>query len=119
MQIKSLKKVKTEFIVAPKVGEIMEGIVAEKDKNGLFVDLGPKGVGIIFGKEFIEAKAALKNVKVGDKITAKIVDIETADWYKELSLVGASQEMAWKELLQAKKQEDVLEAIVKSANKGG
>ena len=119
MQIKILKKVKTDTITAPKIGEIMEGVVAEKDKNGLFIDLGAKGVGVIFGKEFIEAKNVLKNIKIGDKITAKVVDLETEDGYRELSLVGANQEIAWKELLQAKKQEEVLDATVKAANKGG
>jgi len=40
----------------PKVGEIVEGKVVGKKRQALFLDLGAFGVGIIYGKEFQEAK---------------------------------------------------------------
>lgn len=119
MPIKSLRKIKIELITPPRVGDIIEGTVLERGKSALFLDLGAKGIGIIFGREFFEAKNILKSLAIGDKITAKVVDLETEEGYRELSLVGANQEISWKELQEAKDQEQTMEVFIKSANKGG
>lgn len=117
--VKNIKKSKMEMINPLKIGEIVEGVVVEKDKTGLYLDLGAKGIGIIFGKEFSQAKNALKDAKIGDKLTAKITDLETDEGYRELSLASANQEMAWQELQAMKEGEEIIEAQIKAANKGG
>ncbi|MDD4990465.1 MAG: S1 RNA-binding domain-containing protein [Candidatus Pacebacteria bacterium] len=119
MTVKTLKKIKMEIICPPKAGEIVEGQVINRAKSALFLDLGPKGIGVILGREFFESKNALKNLKSGDKIMTKIVALETDDGFRELSLVGANQEMAWKELAIEQEKQTVFEVQVHSANKGG
>ncbi len=108
-----------EIICPPKAGEIVEGQVINRAKSSLFLDLGPKGIGVILGREFFESNSSLKNLKPGDKIMTKIVALETDDGFRELSLVGANQEMAWKELAIEQEKQTVFEAQVHSANKGG
>lgn len=115
----SLKKIKSDLVIPPKIGEIVHGTIINRGKSSVFLDLGPKGIGIIFGKEFFDAKNTLKDLNPGDKITAKVIDLETEDGYRELSLMGASQEIAWKELIEAKENEEIIEAQIKSANRGG
>jgi len=56
------------------VGSIVEGTVIGRDRSSLFIDLGIHGNGIIYGKEFYEAKEIIKDLKNGDKIYAKVVD---------------------------------------------
>lgn len=119
MAVKTLKKIKSEIICPPKVGEIVEGQIINKAKSALYLDLGAKGIGIIFGKELFDSKSSLKNLKPGDKVTAKITSLETDEGFRELSLMGANQEMAWKELTEAKENQTVFELAVNSANKGG
>lgn len=119
MALKSLRKIKSEIICPPKIGELVEGKVTAWGRSSLFLDLGAKGIGIIYGREFFEAKDALKNLKVGDTLFAKVLKLETEDGYRELSLVEATQELAWEELIQAKDQEEVFEVQIKGANKGG
>ena len=51
---------KNNLIRLPKIGEIIEGKVIGKERQGLFLDLGALGTGIIYGKEFQEAKNELK-----------------------------------------------------------
>ena len=39
-----------------RAGEIVEGKVVGIGKSALFLDLGPQGAGIIYGKAFLEEK---------------------------------------------------------------
>ena len=66
---------KNDLIKPPKTGEIIEGKVVGKERQALFLDLGNIGTGIIYGKELQEAKEELKNLKIGDSVFAKIVDL--------------------------------------------
>ncbi len=117
--IKSLKKIKDEIVSPPKVGEIVEGTVVGRERSSLFLDLGAKGIGIIFGREFTNAKEMLKDLKPGDALSTKVVDLETEDGYRELSLTKAHQKIAWEELTEIKEKGDIVEVLIKGANKGG
>lgn len=119
MIVKTLKKIKSDAVVPPKVGEIAEGTIINRAKSALYVDLGQKGIGVILGQEFFDSKNVLKNLKPGDTIATKIVSIETEDGLRELSLIGANQEVAWQELQTAQENQSIFEVSIASANKGG
>lgn len=114
-----VKKLKSDSICPPKVGELVEGTVINRGKSALYIDLGPRGVGVIYGREFFETKESLKGYQIGDKLVAKVLDIENNEGYRELSLAGASQEMSWDKLNEAKESGMAFEVTVKNANKGG
>ena len=112
-------KAETIIVYLPKAGDIVEGTVLNRGKNALFIDLGPQGIGIIRGREFSNAKDQLKTLKEGDKLSAKVVDLENEDGYRELSLAEAHEEMAWQDLANLKNNGDIIEVVIKGANKGG
>jgi small subunit ribosomal protein S1 len=103
----------------PKVGEMIEGEIIGIGKSAVYLNLGAFGTGIIYGREFKEAKETLKDVEEGSKITAKITNLETEEGYVELSLKEARQEIAWEKIEQKKKNSEPIKVIVDSANKGG
>lgn len=103
----------------PRIGEIIEAVVVAKERGTVFFDLGIFGTGIIYGKEFSEAKNIVKNLKIGDKIFTKIIDLENEDGYVELSIGQADKEMAWKELKQKKENGEIIPVKILGANKGG
>lgn len=103
----------------PELDNLIEGSVIWIDKSSVFVDLAPFGTGIIYGKEFINAKDIIKKISLGDIIKAKIVDEENDDGYVELSLKEAKQALTWNEAEKAIKAKTVLELEIKDANKGG
>lgn len=103
----------------PEVDSLVEGAVILVQKSSVFVDLAPWGTGIIYGREFINAKDVINKISIGDVIKAKIVDAENEDGYVELSLKEAKQALAWSEAEKAIKQKTVLALEVKDANKGG
>jgi small subunit ribosomal protein S1 len=103
----------------PEVDSLVEGPVILVEKSSVYVDLAPFGTGIIYGREFINAKDVIKKISLGDIIKAKVVEVENEDGYMELSLKEAKQALAWSEAEKAIKTKTVLELEVKDANKGG
>jgi small subunit ribosomal protein S1 len=110
---------KNNLVKPPKVGEIVEGKVIGKERQALFLDLGALGTGIIYGREFQEAKEELKNLKIGDSIFTKIVDLENELGYIELSVSQASNELIWDGLKQKKEKGEIIAVKISGANRGG
>ena len=110
---------KENSIRPPRVGEIIEGKIIGKEKGALFLDLGAYGTGIIYGKEFYEARGELKDAKTGDKIFAKVIDLENEEGYVELSVKEAGEVLAWETLKQKKESGETLTVKILGANKGG
>jgi len=103
----------------PELGDIVDGKVIGFGRAAAYIDLSPFGTGIIYGREYINARDVIKNANIGDTITAKIVDSENEGGYIELSLKEARQALIWGEAEEAIKNKTLLEIIVKDANKGG
>jgi len=107
------------FLKPPQIGKIIEGKIVGKARSAVFLDLGALGTGIIYGKEFKEAKNELKDFKIGDAIFVKIIDLEDEDGYIELSLSQASNELTWEQLEQRKEKGEIMMVKILGANKGG
>lgn len=103
----------------PKIGDIVEGKVIGKGRSAIYLSLDNWGTGIIYGREFFDAKNRLKELKMNDAIFAKIVDCENEDGYIELSLTKAGKELAWETLRQRKEKNDTISVKITGANKGG
>ena len=105
--------------IRPDVGALIDGKVIAKGKMAVYVDLPPFGTGIIFGREYLNAKDIIKKINLGDSVTTKIIDTEGEDGYVELSLKEAKQAIVWNEAEALLKNKTILEVTVKDANKGG
>src|SRR3989338_8842784 len=79
----------------PKVDSLVEGPVILIKKSAVYVDLSPFGTGIIYGREFINAKDIIRKISLGDSIKAKVVEQENENGYMELSLKEAKQALTW------------------------
>ena len=110
---------KNDLLKPPKVGEIVQGKIVGKGKASVFLDLGTLGTGIIYGKEFYEAKDKLKDLKIGDSVFTKITDLENEEGYIELSLTKAGEELAWGQLSDKKEKDESIVVKISGANKGG
>ena len=117
--MKLAKKFKEEIVSPPKLGEIVEGQIIEKGGSAVFVDLNTKGIGVVYGNELQEARNMLRDLGVGDKLSAKITKLETKHGYRELSLKEASQKMNWQTLIEKSENGETLEVKIAGANKGG
>ncbi|MFA7309477.1 MAG: S1 RNA-binding domain-containing protein [Candidatus Paceibacterota bacterium] len=104
---------------APAIDDVVEGPVVALGRARVFVDLHPFGTGIIYGREYLSARETLKNVHIGDLVTAKVVGSDNEDGYIELSLREARQALIWNEAEVASQKKTVFELAVTDANKGG
>lgn len=106
-------------ITVPRVEALMEGVVLFKHGPYLYLDLGPYGTGIVYGREYYNARDLIKPLQTGDKIIAKVVEMENEEGYVELSLREVGEDKMWQEAERAIKEKTPLELKVFSANKGG
>ncbi|HUO50303.1 MAG TPA: S1 RNA-binding domain-containing protein [Candidatus Paceibacterota bacterium] len=103
----------------PMFDDVVEGPVVAIGRAKVYVDLPPYGTGIIYGREYLSARETLKNVNIGDLVTAKVVGIESEEGYIELSLREARAALMWNEAEQAMQKKTVFELPIADANKGG
>ena len=101
------------------VGSTVEGTVVARDRSSLFVNLGIYGTGIIYGREFYAAKNIIKSLQNGDKVVAKVVELENDEGYCELSLKDATKEISWKKLREIKNSDESITVKIIGVNKGG
>lgn len=109
----------TETQKAPVIDDVVEGPVIALGRARVFVDLHPYGTGIIYGREYLSARETLKNVNLGDTITAKVVGHEKDEGYIELSLREARQALMWNDAEIAVQKKTVFDLPITEANKGG
>ena len=102
-----------------KVGELVDGTVLEKKGTRVYVDLGPRGMGIIYGREYYAAQDIIKKAGEGDPIAGKVVEIDNDEGYIELSLKEAGEEKRWIDVKESMEKKELLELPVVEANKGG
>ena len=114
-----LKSIADRSQSRPEVDSLVEGPVILVKKSSVFVDLSPFGTGIIYGREFINAKDIIKKISLGDIIKAKVVEVENENGYTELSLKEAKQALTWSEAEKSIKAKTVYSLEIKDANKGG
>lgn len=103
----------------PKLDDLVEGVVISVTQTAVYVDLHPFGTGIIYGREFLNARDLIKKINQGDTVKAKVVEVENDEGYVELSLKEAKQALMWSEADRAIKAKTIFDLTVKDANKGG
>lgn len=103
----------------PAIEDLVEGPVISIDKSAVFIDLPPFGTGIIYGREFQNARDIIKKINVGDIVGGKVVGIGGREGYIEISLKEARQALTWSEAEEAINDKRIFELVVTDANKGG
>ena len=100
-------------------GEVVEGTVLAKTKEGLIIDIGAKSEGIVSGKELEDNAQALEQLKEGDKVLATVLQAEDSRGYILLSLQKAEPERDWRKLEQIFEDGETITVEVLGPNRGG
>ena len=108
-----------DLIKVPKPGELVEGTGLSVSKNEVYLDLDGMTTGVIRGKEMEDESEESGSLKIGDRTSATVVDLENERGEVELSFRMAGHQKAWDRLEKLMKDEQPVEARVIDANKGG
>ncbi|MEX2010594.1 MAG: S1 RNA-binding domain-containing protein [Parcubacteria group bacterium] len=103
----------------PEIEDLIEGPVIAIEKGAVYIDLPPFGTGIIYGREFINARDIIKKINIGDTVAGKVVDIGGKEGYIEISLKEARQALIWSEAEEAIRDKRLYDIAPTDANKGG
>lgn len=103
----------------PKVGDLVEGTVITASKSEVLIDVNGITVGIVRGFELVDESDETTGIKPGQLVSATVIDLDNEKNQIELSFRATGHKKAWAKLEEYLKNEDVVEAIVLEANKGG
>ena len=102
-------------VAAMQAGDVVEGSVIAAEKHEVWLDLGPRGTGLIIGREIEHSQ----DINPGDIISASVIDPEDERGYALLSLKKVAKEKGWESLEERFKSGEIFGVTAFDANKGG
>lgn len=97
------------------VGENITGHVLSVKKHEVLIDLGAQGIGFVPRREV----GFNRQLKVGDEVTAGVVDVELDNGYSLLSLRKAAKDRGWEEVQEKMDASEIIDVVPYDANRGG
>jgi small subunit ribosomal protein S1 len=96
-------------------GAVIEGVVSSVKKNEVWIDLGPKGVGVVMRREIGHGQT----LEVGQTVTVSVIDPELEEGHALLSMKRAVKDRGWDELQRVFDANETIEISPYDANRGG
>jgi small subunit ribosomal protein S1 len=119
MSMEELLKANVDKLVVPHKGDTITGVIVEKNKKNLVIDLGSKTEAFVADKEFEFASDFIDDLKVGDEIKAIVVSTDYENGQVLLSLKGAASDAKWEYFEEALDKDLSIEAKGVELNRGG
>jgi small subunit ribosomal protein S1 len=106
-------------IGSPREGSVIEAELISKSSRRVFFDLGKVGTGIVYGTELSNAREIVKNLKIGDRVPAKIDNFDGEDGYVEISLAEAGKQRLWQQIQELQESGEIVKVKILGSNAGG
>lgn len=108
-----------DMLPIPQVEALIEGIVFDASKNEVHIDIPGYRSGVIRGPELFDESGEYAELQVGATVQATVLELENENGEVELSFRQAGHKKAWDELKKLFEAQDIVDASVVDANKGG
>lgn len=102
-----------------KRGQVIAGVVTEKTKKVLYIDIGGKSDAMVIDREMKAAEEYVKTLKAGDKVQAIVTQLENDRGQTLLSLKNAAQDSIWGEFEKLLESGQSVRVRGKEVNPGG
>ncbi len=96
-------------------GDVIEGSVESVRKHQVWIDLGPRGVGVVMRREVGHGQ----NLEEGATVTVSVIDPEMDEGYALLSMRRAAKDRGWDEVQRIFDAGEIVEITPYDANRGG
>ncbi|MBI4253006.1 S1 RNA-binding domain-containing protein [Candidatus Uhrbacteria bacterium] len=103
----------------PKVGDIITGTVLSVSKGDVQIDINGVATGVVRGMELVDESGEYSNLKLGDEVSATVLELENERGLFELSFRSAGHKKAWDHLRQLCQSGEIVTVKSVDANKGG
>ncbi len=103
----------------PKEGDLVEGAVIKIGRNEIYLDIDGIKTGVIRGPELQDELDEYTNLKIGDTVSATIIEQENEKGLMELSFRRAGHKKAWQKLQDFMAKNESVDVKVLDANAGG
>ena len=100
-------------------GDVVEGIVSEKTKRSIWIDIGSKTEGIILEKELKTARDFVGSLKIGDKVKVTVLQPENESGQPLLSFRKTLSTFVWSDFESKLKSGQPIRVRGKEVNRGG
>ncbi|MFH0979652.1 MAG: S1 RNA-binding domain-containing protein [Candidatus Roizmanbacteria bacterium] len=100
-------------------GKEVEAKIVSLSKKGIVFDVGGKAHAILGELEIKEVTTYLPYLKVGDKISARIISEESKNGFPVVSLRKFFEKGKWEILIEKKEKEEEIEVLCGEFGKGG
>lgn len=117
--MEDLLKQSTQTLRVPQVGDVIEGVVTEVGKHQLMIDISAKTEGVVSDREYELAKDYIRDLQVGDTISAYVLSTETERGQIMLSLRKAALNQKWDQLILAMNAGQTVMVDGVEINRGG
>ncbi len=109
-----------ENVATIRRGDIVKGVVVQKDREGLLVDIGAKTEGVVPAREMRTFSAEeAEALSLGDEVLVYVVQTDESEGQIYLSVDRAQGEKGWHVLQGNFENGDVIEGEAVDYNKGG
>ena len=102
-----------------KKGQEVKGKITSISSKSVFVDIGGKAEAVVLGREFEAVADFLKNLKVGQEITANVAALENDQGQTILSLRKYAATSSWEKAIEANKKKTEVEGEIIAVTQGG
>lgn len=96
-------------------GDVVEGAIASVRKHQVWIDLGPRGVGVVMRREVGHGQS----LEEGQTVTVSVIDPEMDEGYALLSMRRAAKDRGWDEVQRIFDAGEIVEISPYDANRGG
>lgn len=96
-------------------GDVIEGTVESIRKHQVWIDLGPRGVGVVMRREVGHGQ----QLEAGQAVTVSVLDPEMEEGYALLSMRRAAKDRGWDEVQRIFDASEIVEIMPYDANRGG
>lgn len=100
-------------------GEVVKGHITKLTSAQVLVDLGGKSEAVVLEKEKKNMRTILSTLHVGDEVSVSILNPESDMGMPVVSLRRFLDDLAWKEIEEAMKNQATIDVTVNEITKGG
>jgi small subunit ribosomal protein S1 len=107
-----------DSLLAPRSGQIRNGIVVDKRPNELLIDIGAKSEGFVGGRELDRVRDTFETLELGDEVPVYVMR-EDREGNLMLSISRALAEKDWERAEELMESQEIFEGDVTACNRGG